>query len=377
MTTWDCSRKSLIDLLYDLIEPFIKKSFREEFQFPTPGEKAPAHRRGEFYKLVLSQVWGTFEGDDTFDTAIAMLSNFQTPPEPDDTSSLIAAIEELITDKRNDFPLAYGVGKLFGQSLAELERWQLGIHWEMNPCEVLVTEYRNEHFLWRGRCGDVADNCYRERVKRVLSSKCVQACPHAEMILNAERVSRVDSTNPICGDFTLLLESQAAVSLAMGAVLGTMYQGDNEAYTKDAASATPRMFMLSPEATVERVKYQVYAAEKLLDERTGRGFAPEQVISFSQNVIEGLTKDLWGLQFSQQPRKGELRNVLQEHINSLDENERRFSRLALALYDVYRKPAQHNLREFQCTWEEARFFHTGMRALVELSDKIKAKNKKQ
>jgi hypothetical protein len=174
-------------------------------------------------------------------------------------------------------------------------------------------------------------------------------------------------------EFMQLHEGRSMISLAIGAVLGTMRDADDQAYAKDRQSATPRMFMLGPEASMDRVKGQVVMTEQLFDERMGRTFSPEQVIIFSQNVIEGLAKDLWGAEFSQQTRKGELRNTLQEHIRSPDENEQRFARLALTLYDVYRKPAQHNLRAFQCTWEEARFFHSGMRTLVELSDKIKTK----
>ena len=47
VTRWDCSRKSLIDLLYDLAEPFVTKSLRDEFQMPRRWES-------ETHRIILS-----------------------------------------------------------------------------------------------------------------------------------------------------------------------------------------------------------------------------------------------------------------------------------------------------------------------------------
>jgi hypothetical protein len=148
---------------------------------------------------------------------------------------------------------------------------------------------------------------------------------------------------------------------------------DEKAYAKDAASPTPRMFMLSSTASWERIKGQVLVTEQILSERNKPGLTPQHVVIFSENLIEGLAKELWGAQFLSGTRKGELRNILREHFDSRDEDERRFARIALMLYDTYRRPAQHDVQNFQCTWEEARFFHVGTRALVELSEAIKKK----
>ena len=98
---------------------------------------------------------------------------------------------------------------------------------------------------------------------------------------------------------------------------------------------------------------------------------PEHVVTFSENLIEGLVKDLWKGEISSSSREGSLWNVLREHCKSSDEDECRFARIALTLYDVYRKPAQHDMHSFHCTWSEARFFHIGIKTLLELSDSIK------
>ena len=57
-TTWDCSRKSLVDLLYDLVKPFVGKSLRETFQLPAPDEKRRAFELEPLYRDVVNLVPG-------------------------------------------------------------------------------------------------------------------------------------------------------------------------------------------------------------------------------------------------------------------------------------------------------------------------------
>ena len=91
-----------------------------------------------------------------------------------------------------------------------------------------------------------------------------------------------------------LVEAQNALSLALGVVLGSMCQRDEEAYRRDAESPVPRMFMLGPKASLDRIKGQVYVTEQVFNQGAKLRLRPEHVIVYSENMIEGLTKDLWG-----------------------------------------------------------------------------------
>ncbi len=376
-TTWDSSRRSLLDLLGDLLEPFVSKSFRDIVQFPSLGEKGLSQE----IDLIC-----TFDYKDP----VGFLSRFQTPEQPDDTDGVVCAIGELINHDLNDFGMIYKAGQSFGQLFAELERWHLGVcrEWfaqakifrRSGPLikqeawtQFLDNEYRNGEYLWIDTSGEEARRRCNESIERVLSRGCVQKCPHAEMSLLNLREAQVGFGND---ESLQLLAAKAMASLALGAVLGSMYAGDEEALAKNAASPTPRMFTLSklsPEAPLERIKGRVLEMEQILSERSRLGISPEGVISFSQNLIEALAKTLWESEFSSGTRKGELRNILIEHRRSGDQDEHDFASIALMLYDTFRNPAQHDLLNFRCTWLQVWLFHVGTRALLELSESIKKK----
>ena len=338
-------------------------------QFPPSGAKG------------FAQWLAIIEKHDPFDD-LNVANRFQTPEQPDDTPSLVRVVAELASDSRNGVQAVYEAGQSFGHVFADLERWNLGIcqqvcQWESPRCpgtrtlleqeaetQFLDPEYRNGKYLWKGMAGNEAKKRYRESVDRLLShKKVVCTCPHPEMSLRSGWVSSDESLQ--------LREAQATVSLALGGVLGSMYQADSDAYIKDMASPMPRMFMLGPQASLDRIKGQVYVVEQMFDTRDKLHLRPEDAVFYSANLIEGLAKDLWAAEFSISDRSGGVRNILREHCQSENEDERRFASIALALYMNYRNPSQHDAANFRCTWHEAWFFHTGTRTLVELSDKIK------
>ena len=121
------------------------------------------------------------------------------------------------------------MGRLFGQMFAEIERWNLGIAEQVNrPAEPLVIEYRDGRPMWNAITGKDADDGggerfgtndaerrYRQRVEQLLSHRCVQLCPHAEMILRADHTLCVSSGNLLCAEVSEFSESKATASLAL------------------------------------------------------------------------------------------------------------------------------------------------------------------
>ena len=110
--------------------------------------------------------------------------------------------------------------------------------------------------------------------------------------------------------------------------------------------------------------------ERTFGDPEDKSLQPEYLVNCLAPAIEALAKKLWPNEFDQNSRRGELRNVLRNHFATGSEAERRFSQLALTLYDVYRKPVAHEFGTFKCTWDEARFFHAGIRTLHTLSEEI-------
>jgi hypothetical protein len=222
MTTWDCSRKSLIDLLYDLVEPFVVKSLREIFQMPALCQRRLAFEVEPGYRETLDLCCqGCYDADGVLTKS---LSVYQTPRHTDDTPSLIGAIETLIAHNR--FQDEYDVGRLFGGVFAELERWNLGICQQVNPRgfphDTLITEYRDGRLLWNAITGEHAEDSggdkvgtndaeerYRSSVGRLASHKYVQGCLHAEMILRAGHTLSVTSANPLCTEVSEFCEARA------------------------------------------------------------------------------------------------------------------------------------------------------------------------
>jgi hypothetical protein len=91
------------------------------------------------------------------------------------------------------------------------------------------------------------------------------------------------------------------------------------------------------------------------------------------NAIECLTKRLWSDHFSAEYR-GQLAAVLHGKLQSLSELQRRFAQVALSLHNAYRNPVAHDLDNFRCSVEEARFFVAGVRVMLDLYERIASGN---
>jgi hypothetical protein len=313
-----------------------------------------------------------------YDIGISVVSAFATPKSPDNVEGVIAAVNRLMSENATEE--YFSVGQLIGRTSATIERWQPLLY--KGPCiEYLPdVEYRNGKRLWSFREAAELEEDYHTNIRSVLRARLVRESTQAAAILGAEASRSVVGRNwEACapGEESLELRgllclggAQKAVWFALGTLLGTLRDVDDAAQERDRRSLTPRPYLLSSRASPEQIAGLIRMVEQTFGDLGDKGLQPEYVVNCLANAIEGLAKKLWPKDFDQGGRRGELRNVLQAHFATGSEAERRFARLALTLYDVYRKPVIHELGAFKCTWDEARFFHAGIRTLHTLSEEI-------
>ena len=93
---------------------------------------------------------------------------------------------------------------------------------------------------------------------------------------------------------------------------------------------------------------------------------PEDLVTRLAPTIDALAKRAWPQDFMPPGYRGELAGVISGRLHSPNELDRRFASIALNLHKAYRNPTQHQMDEFRCSFEEARFFLAGVRTLVDL-----------
>jgi hypothetical protein len=221
----------------------------------------------------------------------------------------------------------------------------------------------------------------RDSTKALLETDLVNRCPHARSLL--ERASQIENwlVFDLTGDLEVdvaqrqtiphIADARMALWLAFGEILGVLKDVDVVVNRADSAAAVSRAFKLQPADTPDVVMDRLLSVEGELNSRAD--IAPEEVIERLSPVIEALAKRVWPQDFMPAAGYGGKRldfatilyNRLTEHRQN-NEHDRRFASIALALCKQYRNPAVHDLGSFKCTFEEARFFLAGIRALVDL-----------
>lgn len=366
-TLWRRPRSSLLDLLYDLVSPHVKRSQQDSLRFWTPEERASNEFRMTFLRRT-QDMWVPDDWSPEWHEArYSMESLLSTPVSPDDLDAVRNCVTELIT--ANSMGGYFGAGRLFGRVTATVQRITAADIHDLGGDYCTQQELRNGRPMWRSRSYSELTRNYQARIREVLSNKLVQQSFYAVAILNSElsRVITADEGSPYLRPSGP--QAHARVSLALGSLLGLLRDVDEESIRRDSRALVPRIYMLSSKASTEQIQGLLHLLEQTFSLGDAR-YQPEYVITCSANAIEALAKRLWPNEFDKDTRQGELRNVLRGHTDSQDEIERRFARTALTLYDVYRKPAVHAFGSFRCTWEEARFFYCGMRTLTELAESL-------
>ena len=82
-------------------------------------------------------------------------------------------------------------------------------------------------------------------------------------------------------------------------------------------------------------------------EQTTEHLLPEGVVAMLANAIECLARHAW----PKEPTSEPLSDILHRKRKSGSEAEKRFAEIALPLYRIYRKPAEHRPTTFSCSWQ--------------------------
>ena len=211
----------------------------------------------------------------------------------------------------------------------------------------------------------------------------VQNCYHAEALLktlldpaNAPKVERdvASSDNSYLyaqlASLPKITYSKMAFWISLGEVLGGLRDADTEVKLTDVKSAVPRTYAIGGAESPDSVRTRLFNVERALNENPNPNHLSEDVVARLAPMIEALAKRVWPEAFTPPNWDGKLVSVYHGKLYSSSELEERFANISLTLHKSYRNPANHDFDKFKCSFEEARFFLTGVRTLVDLWERI-------
>ncbi|MHB8970040.1 MAG: hypothetical protein ACYC3X_10230 [Pirellulaceae bacterium] len=310
------------------------------------------------------------ELEEDFPLRVSLISKTNTPARPDDVDSVDRENKRLVADGRNAFDTTVEDGVLLGKAMATLERWGSEVARGTVTGSSEDLAYRQDKPLWSTSVTSLTEE-YRVNIDKLAGRDVCRRCSHVMTLLEQERSRIIAYFETSMVTLLKLSKARAALSFVMGELVGTMREADDEAFQKDAASPMPRLFMMSPQASLDRIRGQVYSVQQAISDRAALKLSPENVVAFAANVIEGLTKDLWPDSFTHGSRENGFPDAVHKYRRNGNELEKRFAQVALTLYDRYRNPAIREIATFRCSWEETTFFFSGIRALLDLRDRLK------
>ena len=164
----------------------------------------------------------------------------------------------------------------------------------------------------------------------------------------------------------------ASAWLAFGDVLATFRETDRATAGKDRPLPPLRTYQLMGNSSLDRVRAALQLTEQELADEANAGQIPEVVVACVVHGIEALTRRLWGNEFpaNRDAKRGVVAVLDHKRKFGQSELEKRFAAVALSLYTAYRNPVAHDFDRFRCTWAETRFFVSGMRVLLDISERL-------
>ena len=222
----------------------------------------------------------------------------------------------------------------------------------------------------------------RETAKSMLGYELITRCGRAPSLLQellqieSRLIFDLENEKDVVaaqqGTIPQLADARMALWLSFGEVLGVLKDEDTTTRRSDARSLVPRAFKLQPIDSPDSIHDRLVDLEA---DYLRREFTPEEIVDRLGNTIEQLTQRLWPQDFMpvtdsrgkrSRPKVG---TVLHGRFASGNELDRRFAAIAISLR-TYRNSAEHNRANLKCSYEEARFFLAGVRALVDLWKQI-------
>lgn len=347
-TVWDNSRRSLITLIVESLEPVLALDNWDRVLYVSSADQAK-----QWFDLCSVDEWQpNIQGADS-----------------------VESIKEFITRliAENEAAQPFEIGCLFGQLVIAFRHLEVGAYRaergdeivDILPTETLMgkpVEYFSTIQFHEAR---------RRVIEELLKRRDVQYCHHAQSILTNELWRTQSSGTPefdVDGMVAEMKVSLPPIWLAIGSLLEMFSRMDTEAKHVPEAADDSRMFLLRPDSTADRIRGAISQAEETLrSEKSSR--SPESIVTGLAPAIEALAKRAWMTEFpTDRNGRRALVSILDRKRSTGTDVEKRFARIAQMMYDTYRNPSAHDFDRFQCSWTDARFFVTGVRNLLEISD---------
>jgi hypothetical protein len=214
-----------------------------------------------------------------------------------------------------------------------------------------------------------------ESLAELVGDPLLRQFSNAVMWLEVElrTLDKCDDPDDFPTEFRILARIRAAAWLAFGELRHA--GGGSDTPAQGAMPAMPskqmlRLFRLTAESSDDKIRNTLQFWQGELEKWDVAVF-PELIVTSLSPGIEALAGRVWPECFTRQSvTKPSVRDVLEQHLRSESESEKRFANWGLMLYKNYRIDAQHHHDAFHCTWVEAVLFFYAIRQLWEWSQEM-------
>ncbi len=355
--TWRPGRKSLVELLIHSLSPYMCLSLQDHFSIGDTHE--PSKVAGAYFEY-----WSSVAAQG-HEVADAKTIGKEIP----------AAIRRTLDEQINKFGdgRLFKIGQLFGTLVAELDSFA-----DRTLDEDFV---RKDEFskLWHAVYPAIrGEAAYRKATRKrrpqqyepsktgLLEYDIISNNQYASKSLDDLIMSSTDNTQlTYAAPRTVANRLQMDCWIAVGEILGILREIDGASELSDKFLARANIQVTDSPDMIEKC---LRLAEWNLSQKTGKEGAPEFVIFATSNAIEAITKLVWP---NEDFGKGGLAAFFTKKISERQGDlHERFAFIARLLHLSYRNRGEHEMSDFRCSYEEARFFVAGLRALLDISRQI-------
>jgi len=342
----DDSRKSLLDLILSQLGDAVARSHMDRALGLLPAATQLAH----YWQSIV-------EIDPTSDNARGLEAALRRPSR-DDSTAIAALLEAAASECGRDRLLS--LGRSFGRAVANAEA-------ALEPlCLPQIVgalvdhennEFRISDYLPKGTLSDLAGE-----LQAVAPGVAFEHLKHADAEVEFEYDLESSGERPVLHVNRVL----GAIWLAFGEALGAVRDSDVFARMEDSESPTPRAFRMTTDSSPDAIRQALKDCELSLTDAATGAASPERVVRELSFVVEAVAKQVW-------PDLGTARTfgkTLTEKIRTTSGLEKRFAGTAMSLYFGYRNAAAHEHGTFSCSYAEARYFAAGVRALLDIADRL-------
>ena len=360
-TRFDNSRKSLIDLLAELLAHCVALSGFDAYRY----QRENASELGKAAKIAFTEI--SLEDMGFQADALGLRKGKDDPAEIDKLLSQLCVASGLKTE--------FDFGNLIGDILALISRTEF----ELTPgwggdIETIMCQDSWPYPL------PLSPSRFHHEAKPYLSRLMNQSGDRisSSVLATIQYFHDEDRFSSTSDDraLRLLRTLREAVEMMLGQVLAGLQSADAVARERDIKSIYPRSLpKLTSEATSERVGGMLELVHQLWSGTHPMLTGPETILGMLANGVEATIRDVWPDIGRSDRNQSQLSQWLNDKSHRGDELEKRFAHHARHLLSQYRNPATHDLNTIECSWSELQHFIHGLIALREMATKLKGGQK--